>query len=133
MKWSDFMKTKSKRFLNLATLCLALLSATLLMAQPVKARDNQSQQQEHISNNNVEDSQKNDSDYDQGYKEGYKDGQKEGAPEDPDKEEDEFKNKPPRYGDGYYSGYYRGWDVTNRPFQTLLKDIYLWLWETFFK
>ncbi|HER0014966.1 TPA: hypothetical protein VIU24_001736 [Streptococcus pyogenes] len=31
------MKTKSKRFLNLATLCLALLGTTLLMAQPVKA------------------------------------------------------------------------------------------------
>ncbi|VHE09202.1 Uncharacterised protein [Streptococcus pyogenes] len=31
------MKTKSKRFLNLATLCLALLGTTLLMEQPVKA------------------------------------------------------------------------------------------------
>ncbi|HHK0722413.1 TPA: hypothetical protein ACQOAG_001760, partial [Streptococcus pyogenes] len=33
----DFMKTKSKRFLKLATLCLALLSTTLLVTQPVKA------------------------------------------------------------------------------------------------
>ncbi|HGK8398121.1 TPA: hypothetical protein ACJ645_001725, partial [Streptococcus pyogenes] len=32
-----FMKTKSKRFLKLATLCLALLSTTLLTTQPVKA------------------------------------------------------------------------------------------------
>ncbi|HEP1407799.1 TPA: hypothetical protein VCA58_000084 [Streptococcus pyogenes] len=31
------MKTKSKRFLKLATLCLALLSTTLLTTQPVKA------------------------------------------------------------------------------------------------
>ncbi|ACI60683.1 hypothetical protein JavanS529_0001 [Streptococcus satellite phage Javan529] len=31
------MKTKSKRFLNLATLCLALLGTTLLMGHPVKA------------------------------------------------------------------------------------------------
>ncbi|HGK8122455.1 TPA: hypothetical protein ACJ7B5_001070, partial [Streptococcus pyogenes] len=31
------MKTKSKRFLNLATLCLALLGTTLLMTRPVKA------------------------------------------------------------------------------------------------
>ncbi|HGU2380035.1 TPA: hypothetical protein ACM7T7_001151 [Streptococcus pyogenes] len=31
------MKTRSKRFLNLATLCLALLGTTLLMAQLVKA------------------------------------------------------------------------------------------------
>ncbi|VHD43043.1 FliH/SctL family protein [Streptococcus pyogenes] len=31
------MKTKSKRFLNLATLCLALLGTTLLMAHPVQA------------------------------------------------------------------------------------------------
>ncbi|HFK5849382.1 TPA: hypothetical protein ACQNQB_001613, partial [Streptococcus pyogenes] len=30
-------KTKSKRFLKLATLCLALLSTTLLTTQPVKA------------------------------------------------------------------------------------------------
>ncbi|QCK31253.1 hypothetical protein ETT70_01875 [Streptococcus pyogenes] len=37
MKWSGFMKTKSKRFVNLATLCLALLGTTLLMAHPVKA------------------------------------------------------------------------------------------------
>ncbi|MWP74673.1 hypothetical protein GQY92_01675 [Streptococcus pyogenes] len=34
MKWGDFMKTKkSKRFLNLATLCLALLGTTLLMVK----------------------------------------------------------------------------------------------------
>ncbi|HHD3551683.1 TPA: hypothetical protein ACNZNV_000201 [Streptococcus pyogenes] len=31
------MKTKSKRFLKLATLCLALLGTTLLMGRPVKA------------------------------------------------------------------------------------------------
>ncbi|HHZ1260592.1 TPA: hypothetical protein ACWABO_000087 [Streptococcus pyogenes] len=31
------MKTKSKRFSNLATLCLALLGTTLLTTQPVKA------------------------------------------------------------------------------------------------
>ncbi|HER2680044.1 TPA: hypothetical protein ACGOLK_000915 [Streptococcus pyogenes] len=31
------MKTKSKHFLKLATLCLALLSTTLLTTQPVKA------------------------------------------------------------------------------------------------
>ncbi|SQG39008.1 hypothetical membrane associated protein [Streptococcus pyogenes] len=40
------MKTKSKRFLNLATLCLALLGTTLLTTQPVKAEgvDNSSDQ-----------------------------------------------------------------------------------------
>ncbi|HHD5969239.1 TPA: hypothetical protein ACNY5E_000646 [Streptococcus pyogenes] len=42
------MKTKSKRFLNLATLCLALLGTTLLMGRPVKAevvsRDNSTEQ-----------------------------------------------------------------------------------------
>ncbi|HER4531690.1 TPA: hypothetical protein VKN04_000084 [Streptococcus pyogenes NGAS751] len=31
------MKTRSKRFVNLATLCLALLGTTLLTTQPVKA------------------------------------------------------------------------------------------------
>ncbi|SUO45749.1 hypothetical membrane associated protein [Streptococcus pyogenes] len=30
------MKTKSKRFLNLATLCLALLGTALLMGRPRK-------------------------------------------------------------------------------------------------
>ncbi|MEY1913124.1 hypothetical protein AB7826_03220 [Streptococcus pyogenes] len=45
------MKTKSKRFLNLATLCLALLGTTLLMGRPVKAevvsRDNSTEQTEY--------------------------------------------------------------------------------------
>ncbi|HGC8017662.1 TPA: hypothetical protein ACI064_001578 [Streptococcus pyogenes] len=49
------MKTKSKRFLNLATLCLALLGTTLLMGEPVKAEAtrilNVQQEQPDISSN----------------------------------------------------------------------------------
>ncbi|HHL3611447.1 TPA: hypothetical protein ACVE29_000739 [Streptococcus pyogenes] len=139
------MKTKSKRFLNLATLCLALLGTALLTTQPVKAEGEEKQlpQQEYVGNGIGGDSQRNtevsESDYDrgyeEGYKEGYEDGQKENAPASID--EKELERKPnymlPGYSDGYFLGYYRGWDEVNRPFQTLLENIYRWLWEFFFK
>ncbi|HEP2269050.1 hypothetical protein ACF0L7_00425 [Streptococcus pyogenes] len=100
------MKTKkSKRFLNLATLCLALLGTTLLMGQPVKAEvtwtrnegsselTNQAEQQGGTSgrHNSFGSSSENgeswgesvDS-YDKGradgYKDGYERGQQDGAP-----------------------------------------------------
>ncbi|HER6664767.1 TPA: hypothetical protein VL637_001482 [Streptococcus pyogenes] len=69
MKWSDFMKTRSKRFLNLATLCLALLSTTLLTTQPVKAEVTRSNQT-HITTKSYEDSRK------QGTDDGYEKGKK---------------------------------------------------------
>ncbi|HGI1275852.1 TPA: hypothetical protein ACJP78_001024 [Streptococcus pyogenes] len=80
------MKTKSKRFLNLATLCLALLGTTLLMGRPVKAevvsRDNSTEQTDimkrrymdstGISEKELE--QKYGEDRFQGYLDGYKEG-----------------------------------------------------------
>ncbi|HEP2964787.1 TPA: hypothetical protein VCJ38_000813 [Streptococcus pyogenes] len=42
------MKTRPKRFLNLATLSLALLGTTLLMAQPVKADNDTRESQERV-------------------------------------------------------------------------------------
>ncbi|HFD5518101.1 TPA: hypothetical protein ACF44E_001485 [Streptococcus pyogenes] len=90
------MKTKkSKRFLNLATLCLALLGTTLLMGRPVKAEgsvvsDNSSGSTSSL----VDDSERdkigrqyeagdltlpyNKGRYD-GYIDGYEDGKKQGA------------------------------------------------------
>ncbi|EPB3262679.1 hypothetical protein ACEN5R_04835 [Streptococcus pyogenes] len=100
------MKTKSKRFLNLATLCLALLGTTLLMEQPVKAAEISSvrNQSERVR------------DYHEDYKEGFEAGQKAGqrvdAPESPVKT-DRFnpKSQDPNdgYGDGYFNGYCEAW------------------------
>ncbi|HHJ0088361.1 TPA: hypothetical protein ACQD5C_000223 [Streptococcus pyogenes] len=42
------MKTKSKRFLNLVTLCLALLGTTLLMGRPVKAEEDSDIKKEYM-------------------------------------------------------------------------------------
>ncbi|HEQ5503775.1 TPA: hypothetical protein VHD08_001800, partial [Streptococcus pyogenes] len=53
------MKTKSKRFLNLATLCLALLGTTLLMEQPVKA-EVQVIRQEQLSDTETSENETND-------------------------------------------------------------------------
>ncbi|MEN4323278.1 hypothetical protein [Streptococcus pyogenes] len=50
------MKTKSKRFLNLATLCLALLGTTLLMAHPVKAEAIPTTREVQQSDESTEDS-----------------------------------------------------------------------------
>ncbi|AIG49969.1 hypothetical protein STAB901_01990 [Streptococcus pyogenes STAB901] len=63
------MKTKSKRFLNLATLCLALLGTTLLMARPVKA--------EGPERDRVED-QERENPYQKGLRDGNKAGYEQG-------------------------------------------------------
>ncbi|HHD3224546.1 TPA: hypothetical protein ACNZ1F_001742 [Streptococcus pyogenes] len=129
------MKTRSKRFLKLATLCLALLGTTLLTTQPVKAEGstpNVVEKGHESARQALTDvGQTENDEYERGYKEGYEAGRKKGAPGKPN--DDALNNKSSSYGDGYYSGYYRGWDVTNHPFQTLLDDIYRWLWETFFR
>ncbi|MFQ8307442.1 hypothetical protein [Streptococcus pyogenes] len=123
------MKTKSKRFLNLATLCLALLGTTLLMEQPVKAQVVQSvggdlsAEQEKIKNDYMrrlglskltDQYQKNRF---QGYLEGYENGQQPGAPEFPEKTERYDPDPDPEnpiaidgYGDGYGEGYADGYE-----------------------
>ncbi|HEQ2255552.1 TPA: hypothetical protein VKH71_000974 [Streptococcus pyogenes] len=174
------MKTKSKRFLKLATLCLALLGTTLLMTRPVKAEVVMTQSLAEGSNSSEKNSEQQDQDkvqqrgdskedwdsgyesteqalpksnqvtetlhsegdlqkiaeksddgYKLGYQKGYEAGRKEDASENPD--ENKLESKSLDYISGYYAGYYRGWDETNKPFQTLLEDIYRWLWEIFFK
>ncbi|HHJ8023374.1 TPA: hypothetical protein ACQNH0_001674, partial [Streptococcus pyogenes] len=108
MKWSDLMKTKSKRFVNIATLCLALLGTTLLMEQPVKAYGRQ------------DESALQQTDYDQevdrGYREGYLAGSRPDAPKNPKRtlEYDPDSTDPHNgYNDGYGSGYSAGWRTTH--------------------
>ncbi|HEQ7991959.1 TPA: hypothetical protein VH486_000205 [Streptococcus pyogenes] len=139
MKWSDFMKTKSKRFLNLATLCLALLGTTLLMAHPVKAEIVMTQ--EHTRNLSEENGKRNEetadqelTPYEQGRKLGEEDGYNAGKrasisepgvdrkkiviPRDRDIKDDVG------YKDGYEYGYGQGWEEEH-PFQATLN----WLWD----
>ncbi|VHF16388.1 Uncharacterised protein [Streptococcus pyogenes] len=105
------MKTKSKRFLNLATLCLALLGTTLLMAHPVKA-EVQVIRQEQRSDTETSENQTDDTEmnkYLEGRKKGYGDG----------------------YSDGYQLGYSQGWHQTNHPIQAALESALNWLWDFF--
>ncbi|HGK7849835.1 TPA: hypothetical protein ACJ68A_000173, partial [Streptococcus pyogenes] len=125
MKWSDFMKTRSKRFLNLATLSLALLGTTLLMAQPVKAEGVQivdrdrSTEQENIKKNYMERlglsnlTGQYDKDRFEGYLDGYNKGRQPGAPKSPEKTkryDPESENPSDGYGDGYGEGYTDGYN-----------------------
>ncbi|QCK24825.1 Uncharacterised protein [Streptococcus pyogenes] len=110
------MKTKSKRFLNLATLCLALLGTTLLMARPVKAsggNELSSRSGQAITYNYEEE-------FEKGKKAGYLAGKRPGAPGDPaeDPEKDpkykpDSENYNDGYTDGYENGYSMGWHETN--------------------
>ncbi|WP_210725221.1 hypothetical protein, partial [Streptococcus pyogenes] len=94
-----FMKTKkSKRFLNLATLCLALLGTTLLMEQPVKA-------QTSTVRSLVRGGKDYQRDYEEGLKAGKEAARKKNAPESPTGT-DRYK---PGYADGYSEGYYYGY------------------------
>ncbi|HEP1451971.1 TPA: hypothetical protein VB456_000578 [Streptococcus pyogenes] len=145
------MKTKSKRFLNLATLCLALLGTTLLMEQPVKAEAIRTDgQTEHISQStdgqstdgqstdgqteHISQSTDGQKDRDAGYKDGLRDGRRDAQtlsePREPDQDQGDFKSLD--YCDGYFIGYYRGWDEVRYPVQTFLKDIFDWVYDIFF-
>ncbi|VGV18989.1 hypothetical protein [Streptococcus pyogenes] len=118
------MKTKSKRFLNLATLCLALLGTTLLMGQPVKAEavytnpqsgerltsvggpseDSGSEKTQQTSDDDRRDRNR-------GYEEGYKRGQ-ESDNRDLDRDTIEVPYNVidgVEYKDGYEEGFGVGW------------------------
>ncbi|HEP1508923.1 TPA: hypothetical protein VB514_000617 [Streptococcus pyogenes] len=115
------MKTRSKRFLNLATLCLALLGTTLLMEQPVKAEAIRTDgQTEHISQSTDGQSTDRQKDRDAGYEAGLRDGRRDAQtlsePREPDQDQGDFKSLD--YCDGYFIGYYRGWDEVRYPVQT---------------
>ncbi|HER2639475.1 TPA: hypothetical protein ACHIFC_001187 [Streptococcus pyogenes] len=93
------MKTKSKRFLNLATLCLALLGTTLLTTQPVKAEEGQNKQQEvSVSSQS---------------------GQSEGE------DRNDFKEG---FRDGYPAGYVEGWRKSH-PLWAIVQDVLPWLYN----
>ncbi|EPT8104267.1 TPA: hypothetical protein ACO0XE_000214 [Streptococcus pyogenes] len=149
------MKTKSKRFLNLATLCLALLGTTLLMGRPVKAEavtqttegvqqieenaEDRDIKEEYMKRMGITDSDLEDEEQAylkkrvQGYLKGYADGQKLNAPEQPS---DYNPSSDDDYNDGYTDGYSRSWHKTNQPIRTALYDAFEWFvgWlERFFE
>ncbi|HES0871034.1 TPA: hypothetical protein VNH35_000794 [Streptococcus pyogenes] len=130
------MKTKSKRFLNLATLCLALLGTTLLMTCPVKAEivstRPQSGENSTLVSTPEEDSTGEETeqagddakkDWRRGYNDGYKVGQKSDNRGDIDRDNitvprdvtDEGE-----YKDGYEGGFGAGWQDSH-PFQAILE------------
>ncbi|HEQ4122099.1 TPA: hypothetical protein VGW95_000916 [Streptococcus pyogenes] len=139
MKWSDFMKTKSKRFLNLATLCLALLGTTLLMGEPVKAEAtrilNVQQEQPDISSNTRGNGEQDDEagaryaeSHRKGTEDGYEAGKKatnetleRGNIQVPDKLD------PEGYKDGYEGGFSKGFNEANHPILTAIGDFLSWL------
>ncbi|HEQ1488952.1 TPA: hypothetical protein VD593_000394 [Streptococcus pyogenes] len=121
------MKTKSKRFLNLATLCLALLGTTLLMGQPIKAEAVVSDLNDAVSSmgDTAEETDVN------------IDGQKDNAPRLFDSSTLEPPTNPYEdagdtlnsnwfksgYSDAYGQAYEQGWNDTH-PIQSTL----IWLW-----
>ncbi|VHC87161.1 Uncharacterised protein [Streptococcus pyogenes] len=120
------MKTKSKHFLNLATLCLALLGTTLLMAQPVKAEeisDSHSEEQVTERRQSKTYGEGYTESYRKGYDEGYNEGFKKDIPQDPENNKNVINNKNytpdsirgpyDAYSDGFDSGYAAGWHKAN--------------------
>ncbi|QCK59685.1 hypothetical protein [Streptococcus pyogenes] len=133
------MKTKSKRFLNLATLCLALLGTTLLMGHPVKAEEESAGNSTLMSTSEeatgeqdsyIEEQYRNglslDKDgfqshlkedpYNQYRFEGYKDGYKDGLNPDAEEIDDDAlgkkakeKARDGKHGEGYSDGYESGY------------------------
>ncbi|HFX3986337.1 TPA: hypothetical protein ACIEH6_001080, partial [Streptococcus pyogenes] len=115
------MKTKSKRFLNLAPLCLALLGTTLLTTQPVKANSDTRGSQERVD-------QRGENPYEQGRRDGYSEGreagQMENAKSEPPKDIPKPKNNPYEkkedqdlyqagYKSMYHHGYFSGWHAVH--------------------
>ncbi|HEP1280790.1 TPA: hypothetical protein VB373_000684 [Streptococcus pyogenes] len=144
MKWSDFMKTKSKRFLNLATLCLALLGTTLLMTCPVKAEVSKSEgaertEQQNLSRDRQEgveegddeagsDTSKKDREF--GKQEGFEAGKKGYWPnvnreEIPILRRIDFEDK---YREGYQEGYSEGWHQEH-PLLGVVFDVFDSIWN----
>ncbi|VGQ33668.1 Uncharacterised protein [Streptococcus pyogenes] len=134
------MKTKSKRFLKLATLCLALLGTTLLMGRPVKAEGVYAQPQSSERSTSVngpsEDSSseemKRAKDRKCGYDEGYEQGQ-----ESDNRKVDRksivvpyYVEDQDEYKDGYEQGFEAGW-YDSHPIAALLDMAWYYLTYTF--
>ncbi|HGK7816229.1 TPA: hypothetical protein ACJ682_001151, partial [Streptococcus pyogenes] len=137
------MKTKSKRFLNLATLCLALLGTTLLMTRPVKAEVVLAEGTQRTAENAEDDNIKKDyltrvgldkleQQYDQDRFQGYLNGYKEGfkgstRPETSDIPiPDGFTGDPGDYKDGYEEGFGEG-KHKGHPIEAFLEDAWRFL------
>ncbi|VGQ41084.1 Uncharacterised protein [Streptococcus pyogenes] len=123
------MKTKSKRFLNLATLCLALLGTALLMGRPVKAEVTHSDQT-HITEQSTKIS------YDDSHEKGIEDGYKEGknATSETLNRQDIVVPEgfdPEGYRDGYEGGFSKGFNEVNHPILTAIEGFLSWLWGLF--
>lgn len=111
------MKTKSKRFLKLATLCLALLGTTLLTTQPAEAEVILLPITGHGSGgSNSQAKYQAEDDLKADWYKGYNDGLKNG--EAASRLEDLVREKIPvpqgvsdktEYWDGYETGYSEGW------------------------
>ncbi|HEP1684559.1 TPA: hypothetical protein ACQNPB_001753 [Streptococcus pyogenes] len=134
------MKTKSKRFLKLATLCLALLSTTLLMTQPVSAGGNNEYPQTsdvsssgrsgHSSTINEEGDL-----YGQSYDEGFEKGYEEGQRSDTSNVNRDSIKVPGHlddtgYRDGFEGGYGAGWRNTH-PVEAFLGEVWGFLTSIF--
>ncbi|VGQ43247.1 Uncharacterised protein [Streptococcus pyogenes] len=127
------MKTKSKRFLNLATLCLALLGTTLLMARPVKAevslaegRSTSRQTAQPTSPSQLfldgESSENYGFWHGLGYGDGYEKGKKSDSPHIDDIDNIDVPENvldKGAYRDGYEGGHEAGWRETH-PIESLL-------------
>ncbi|HEP1423775.1 TPA: hypothetical protein VOW21_001458 [Streptococcus pyogenes] len=152
------MKTRSKRFLNLATLCLALLGTALLMGRPVNAEVGRTPLVEEVSGNGSTDGEltqeRNDGaeayqkGRDAGEGAGYQDGKNENAPRVPEIDNPRPSSTPydhdqnpilkaeygNGYSDAYLSGYNRGWGETHpieATLQFLWNTIYYWFGSLF--
>ncbi|HEQ4642102.1 TPA: hypothetical protein VJV92_000088 [Streptococcus pyogenes] len=119
-------KTLSKRFQNLAALCLALLGTTLLMEQPVKAAersDSHSEEQVTERRQSKTYGEGYTESYRKGYDEGYNEGFKKDIPQYPENNKNVINNKNytpdsirgpyDAYSDGFDSGYAAGWHKAN--------------------
>ncbi|EMO8622175.1 TPA: hypothetical protein ACJTYV_001533 [Streptococcus pyogenes] len=133
------MKTRSKHFLNLATLCLALIGTTLLMAQPVKAEMSEAGHDSvTVSSVGLADDGAYDKGHDAGSKAGYQAGLQSSwnESEPPSKDNIPEPSENPYEGnerdkadykqgfrDGYPGGYVGGWRESH-PIEATLQ--YLW-------
>ncbi|VGU80776.1 Uncharacterised protein [Streptococcus pyogenes] len=141
------MKTKSKRFLNLATLCLALLGTTLLMGRPVKAEGVPIRQgQEMVGSGNYDQetqeggSEGQDSDELSGFSgtesqvAGYKAGYDDAINDKPQTPRDQLKAPSnldeSDYKDGYGIGYNYGWEK-NHPIEVAVMNFFNWVLSFF--
>ncbi|HEP6064562.1 hypothetical protein [Streptococcus pyogenes] len=139
------MKTRPKRFLNLATLSLALLGTTLLMAQPVKAEitltegesiSHQPTQPTSLSQLFLGSESGENSTYGHsfwrrlGYNDGYKKGKESNSPGIGDINVPDYVSDEEAYKVGYEGGHEAGWRDTH-PIASLLDMAWHFLTDAF--